>query len=66
MKWPRNLEAICSGTNKRKTKKEALLILKEKHGKDGVFRPGAMCSAKLIYDDIVMERIPYFNNENVE
>ena len=66
MIWPRGLEAICVGTNKKKTSKEALLILKEEHGRGLVLRPGTMCSAKLVYDDIEMERLPFFNNGKVK
>ena len=62
MVWPERLEAICVGTNKRKTMKEALLILKEIHGKGEVDRPRAMCSIKLTYDDIEMEKLPFFNS----
>lgn len=55
--WPRFHEPLCVGSNKRKLKKAAYEKAKEKHGKGLVQRPGAMCSAKIQLDDILIEEI---------
>jgi hypothetical protein len=61
MKWPRALEAICVGSNKNTTMKQALTILRIEHGTGEVTREGAMCSAKIVGNDIDMVKIPYFD-----
>lgn len=59
MKWCEREEPVCAGTNKKKLIREALRILRDKHGKGRISRGGALCSEPIRSSDIEIVSIPF-------
>lgn len=55
--WPEREEALCAGFNKKTVMKHAYKLAKEQNGHGLVDRGSAMCSCKIRYCDIKIEKI---------
>jgi len=62
MVWPGAIEPVCAGTNKRIVTREAVRLLRLRHGDGPVNRPAAMCSVPITASDIKIVTVPLVSN----